>query len=368
VSHGRAGAGILRDRIAARSRARLVVAAGRSAGTLGVVHSPQMVLGVDGGGSLTRAWIAHEDGTVVGRGLGGPSNVHMLGVDASRRVIVDAVNAAWHAMGAPGERACGFRAVFAGVAGAGGFDDQRALAAALAADFGLDATNCRVDHDLRIALAGALGGRPGAVLVAGTGSACFGAAADGRTWKSGGWGAQLDDGGSGHWLGLQALRAVVRAADGRGPKSTLTAAATARVGMEDPRAIIRALASGALGRDAVAALAPDVLASAERDDAVAAEIVARGADELVAMAAAVWRQLGLVDEPNAALAGTGSVLEKGLVYRRACMAALARELPGVTLIEPHLPAVAGAVLLALGVAGVATEGPVMARLRVAAGI
>ena len=55
------------------------------------VHTQQVVLGIDGGGSHTRAWIAHEDGTVVGRGMAGPSNVHALGVDASRRVIVEAV-------------------------------------------------------------------------------------------------------------------------------------------------------------------------------------------------------------------------------------------------------------------------------------
>lgn len=335
--------------------------------TIPCVHTPQVVLGVDGGGSHTRAWIAHEDGTVVGRGMAGPSNVHVLGVDASRRVIVEAVTAAWRAMGAPGERPCGFRAVFAGIAGAGAFEDQRALATALAADFGLDPANCRVDHDLRVALAGALGGRPGAVLVAGTGSACFGAAPDGRTWKAGGWGSLLDDGGSGHWLGLQALRAVVRAADGRGIESALTTMVTGRISMKDPRAIIQALAGGDLSRERVAALAPDVLAAAEAGDRVAEDIVERGAAELAAMVAAVWRALALAEEPAAALAGTGSVLEKGLVYRKACAAALARDVSGVALAEPHLPAVAGAVLLALQVAGVTIEGAVMARLRVAAG-
>lgn len=337
---------------------------GGRAGTLVSVHTPQVILGVDGGGSHTRAWIAHDDGAIVGRGLAGPSNVHVLGVDASRRVIVEAVTAAWRAMGAPGERPCGFRSVFAGIAGAGGFEDQRALGSALAADFGLDPANCRVDHDLRIALAGALGGRTGAVLVSGTGSASFGATADGRSWKSGGWGPQLDDGGSGHWLGLQALRAAVRARDGRGSGSTLPDIVLARTGLAEPRAIIRALADGALSREAIAALAPDVLAAAEAGDALAGTVVARGAEELAQMAAAVWRALRLQDEPGAALSGTGSVLEKSPVYRRACADALAPLLPGVPLAAPHLPAVAGAVLLALQVAGVPTEGAVLERLRV----
>lgn len=351
------------DGIVTRRR-RLGVAAGPRVRTIDVVHTPQVVLGIDGGGSHTRAWIAHEDGTVVGRGMAGASNVYSLGVDASRRVVVEAVTAAWRAMGAPGERPCGFRAVFAGMAGAGAFEDQRALAAALAADFGLDPANCRVDHDLRVALAGALGGRPGAVLVAGTGSACFGSTREGQTWKAGGWGVQLDDGGSGHWLGMQGLRAVIRAADGRGVSSSLVASLQARLGMREPRAIIRALASGELPRETVAALAPDVLASAEAGDEVAEVIVARGADELAAMAAAVWRSLNLQTDPEAALAGTGSVLEKSLIYRKACARALAATIGGLTLQEPHLPSVAGAVLLALQVAGIKPEGATMARLRV----
>lgn len=85
------------------------------------------------------------------------------------------------------------------------------------------------------------------------------------------------------------------------------------------------------------------------------------------MAAAVWRSLKLSAEPGAALAGTGAVLEKGLGYRQACARALKRVLPGVELRDPHLPAVAGAVLLALQVAGVATDGAVLARLRVSTG-
>ena len=258
---------------------------------MGGVHTPQVVLGIDGGGSHTRAWIASEDGTVVGRGEAGPSNVHHLGVDASRRVVVDAVTAAWRSMGAPGERPCGFRAVFAGMAGAGAFEDQRALASALAADFGTDAANCRVDHDLRIALAGALGGAMGAVLVAGTGSACFGIGLDGRSWKAGGWGAQLDDGGSGHWLGMQALRALVRTADGRCPEPPLSGRIAERLGTRQPRAILRGLSEGTLAREAVAALAPEVLAAAEQGDAAADAIMNQGAKELASMAGAVWRNL-----------------------------------------------------------------------------
>jgi N-acetylglucosamine kinase-like BadF-type ATPase len=137
--------------------------------------------------------------------------------------------------------------------------------------------------------------------------------------------------------------------------------------MDDPRAIINALGAGKLSREKIAALAPDVLAAADAGDVAARDVVRRAAVELADMAAAVWRVLELDKDAGARLAGTGSLLEKSVVFRRACAAALTEALPGVALLEPHLPSVAGAVLLALQVAGVAAEGPVMARLELAAG-
>ncbi len=83
------------------------------------------------------------------------------------------------------------------------------------------AGSVRIEHDLRIAQAGAFVGGPGIVLIAGTGSCCYGRAADGREWRAGGWGGRLDDGGSATALGLAAVRAAIRAGDGRGPATVL---------------------------------------------------------------------------------------------------------------------------------------------------
>ncbi len=46
--------------------------------------SSELVIGVDGGGSHTRAWVAHRDtpneNGVIGRGRGGVSNPRVAGV------------------------------------------------------------------------------------------------------------------------------------------------------------------------------------------------------------------------------------------------------------------------------------------------
>ena len=68
-------------------------------------------------------------------------------------------------------------------------------------------------------LVAGVGDEPGVVLIAGTGSIAYGVNHDGFAARAGGWGYVLGDEGSGYWIGRQALAAVVREADGRGPKT-----------------------------------------------------------------------------------------------------------------------------------------------------
>src|SRR5688572_30062689 len=115
---------------------------------LGAMNNPtDIVLAIDGGATRTRAWIVRLDGTVLARGTAGGSNVFDLGIDVARRVIAEATRAAWHDAGLPGDKPCAFLSVFGGVAGAGAPEDQRALATALAAEFGVNPDNTTVDHD-----------------------------------------------------------------------------------------------------------------------------------------------------------------------------------------------------------------------------
>ena len=77
------------------------------------------------------------------------------------------------------------------------------------------------DDDARIALAGGLMGRSGFALIAGTGSVSIGLNTSGEIVRAGGWGPMFDDVGAGHWLGLEAMRAAVRAFDGRAENTLL---------------------------------------------------------------------------------------------------------------------------------------------------
>src|ERR1019366_10072441 len=62
--------------------------------------------------------------------------------------------------------------------------------------------------DVEIALDAAFPGSPGVVVIAGTGSNVAGRSALGKLTSAGGWGPALADQGSGHKIGVEALRAL----------------------------------------------------------------------------------------------------------------------------------------------------------------
>lgn len=156
----------------------------------------------------------------------------------------------------------------------------QALASALAAS-----TRARVAvaSDVVTAHAGALGGAPGVLLIAGTGAAALGADADGIRLIDG-WGPDLGDLGSGSWLGREAARAVQRAAVGLGPATRLTTTVAKSIRPADD--VVSWVAEGGSIARRLGTLAPLVLDAAADGDAVAGEIAAEAVRLLTASAVA----------------------------------------------------------------------------------
>ena len=92
----------------------------------------------------------------------------------------------------------------------------------------------------------------GLALVAGTGSIAYGRMADGRRARAGGWGHLLGDEGSAYALVLAGLRAVARAADGRGPATVLTERFLAEMSLSRPQELVPAIYRGGADRAALA--------------------------------------------------------------------------------------------------------------------
>jgi N-acetylglucosamine kinase-like BadF-type ATPase len=301
------------------------------------------VLGIDGGGTKTHAVIMDSAGRLRGSGYGGASNYDHAGIAGARHAIATAVAQARLAAGIDDAPPA---AAFLGMAGVVS-DDDRATIRAIATDLALaPAERTGIDHDCRIALAGGLSGRPGIVQIAGTGSACFGMNAAGEAWRAGGWGHLLADEGSSYWLGLAALQALVRAHDGRAAPGELTTQVRAHLGLADMNDIMRRVYVGDMGPGAIAALAPLVVAAAQRGEPLAVHLLERAADELVDCIAAVARRLGL-DRGPCELALVGGLFAAGTALTAPLARRLAGVLPECRMLAAELPPAVGACLLAL---------------------
>ncbi len=258
----------------------------------------EFVLGVDAGGTGSRAVLTTRAGTVVGRGCGGPGN--LCAGPAAAAAIGSAVRGALcgHDPGA-------VTAGVVGVAGISGLADP-AVPAALHREWAAIGLTCpvRIVPDAVTAFAAGHAGRSGAVLIAGTGAVA--ALVDGpavtRTADGLGW--LLGDEGSGTWLGLQAVRAAAR-----GP-SELAARVLAHAGVASTDALIAW--AGRQPPAAFAGLAPLVCAS---DDPVARRIVAGAVSRLVATLAELGR-------PDCPVVLAGGLLSTATPVQRGVLAAL----------------------------------------------
>lgn len=270
-----------------------------------------LFLGVDGGGTTTRAVVVDADGVVRGRGVAGGANQEVIGSEAAAEAVRAAAQAAQEEAGA--ERPV--RAAWIGLAGVDAPPDTEALRPALAPL----ADQIRITNDAELLL-GALPGGVGVALIAGTGSIALGRNAAGETARAGGWGHIFGDEGSGYALGVAALRAAARAADGRSEPTALTPAVLHALDVATPDALIARVHQGC-DKAGIARLASIVVAAAESGDAVGLAILRRAADDLAEQARAVVRALSL-GKPLLLALGGGLLLE-AQPFRALLLGALA---------------------------------------------
>lgn len=304
------------------------------------------LLGIDGGGTRTRALIVTPEGTILGRGDAGSSNYHAVGLAAAAGALAGALQQAL----ATAHVTDGPSGAFFGLAGVKTVADHQAVREILAGlPWPSRPAALGLDHDLRIALAGGCAEGPGLVVVAGTGSAAYGRDRAEHTAQAGGWGWVLDDLGSGYWIAVQGLRAVMEAVDGRGQATRLEPALLAELSAASAREAMLWAQSASTTRAQLASLASVVLATAE-DDSVAAAILAEGARQLGRLVTAVLSRLDFPPEEHVSVVPAGGALSHPR-YQAAFAAELARVSARCALVTHPEPPIVGAVLLAAEAAG-----------------
>jgi N-acetylglucosamine kinase-like BadF-type ATPase len=305
------------------------------------------LLGVDGGGTRTRAVLLTREGVVVGQGEAGPSNYHNVGIEMAGMNLRSATDQAFQSAGQPFQPVAH---VFLGCAGVKAPVDGSRLESAAEAAGLVRGGGLTVANDLHNALAGGLNGRPGIALIAGTGTNCLGADAKGNIAFCGGWGWLLDDEGGGCGLALSALRLAVRAADGRGRRTQLTTAAVDFFGLTCPEEILARLYAQAWTPDELAAFAPVVVRLANEGDPTASHVLQEGSKALGALVAGVAHKLDFPDGPEVVI--LGGCARSGPPYQPLVEQAVLSACPAARIVEPEFSTTHGAALNALRATGV----------------
>jgi glucosamine kinase len=245
-----------------------------------------LVVGADVGGTSTRVAVAALDDTpdrragVLAVARGGPGNPNLVGVAASAAEIRSATERAL--AGLEGTVV----AVVVGLAGGSRATAESGfLGASVPAE--VDVLPVLVS-DLAVAFSSATPAPDGCVLVAGTGAVAGRIAGDQLRDRRDGWGWLLGDGGSGFWLGREAVRATLDVLDEGRPPGPLHQAVLAEAGVPDHLSLVHACY--AHPPTWLARFAPLVSRWADEDEA-AGRIADQAADLLAATLAGVRPRL-----------------------------------------------------------------------------
>jgi N-acetylglucosamine kinase-like BadF-type ATPase len=296
------------------------------------------VLGIDAGGTKTVCHLADEQGTLVSEARAGGANLQAAGELHVEKVLHDVMDAAI------GDRDVVPSAICLGIAGVDRPDDS-AVVRGIMRRIGFKA-RVLVVNDALVALEAGAPGAPGVVIISGTGSIAYGRNAQNEGARAGGWGHVLGDEGSGYWIGRAALRAVLREADRRGPKTALTPLLLRHFGVDEAQNLIHEVYQNKLRPAAIGALAECVQAAFTDRDEAAVGILRAAANELESAGLSVARRLALDRQAFTFILG-GGIFRAVPWLREELQRRLSAAMPSSTTSILDREPAAGAVSLAL---------------------
>jgi N-acetylglucosamine kinase-like BadF-type ATPase len=297
------------------------------------------LIGIDGGGTKTTCVITDKEGKLLHECSGGPSNILVFGTETVSENILQLIKECTDKFNLSFND---IAAVVVGTAGAGRKSDAEKLendfrryAAFQAAEF----KTFHVESDARIALEGAFSGKPGSILISGTGSIMFGKDKKDNLIRVGGFGRIIGDEGSGYALGRKALTAASKEYDGRGEKTMITQLLNEKHDILSSDTLITEVYRNNFD---VALAATIVTEAASKGDKAALQIIDEETGELLQMIHVMYKR---IKENKMNISLIGSLITGDNLFAETFREKLS-ELKNVNIMEPeHSPAM-GAVLLA----------------------
>lgn len=285
------------------------------------------VIGIEGGGTKSRAVALSPDRKILGRAQGGGMNLQNTPEERLKETLSHLVERFRTRLGRPA-------GLCAGLAGCDRIQDKQKLKGLFKELF--PGTPVIAESDARVALYGAFEEGPGILVISGTGSVAIGQDGQGRVARAGGWGYLLGDEGSGYSIGREALRACLSAR-----KTRLESLVLKAIGVKKTEQVIPWIHAQENVPKTLARVAPLVFQAALRKDPAALEIVEAAASELCDLCFDTAERLNL-ERPKVVFGG-------GLLTRSTPLARRLREhlAERFFLVRPRNDPAKGAALLAL---------------------
>ncbi len=293
--------------------------------------SPNIFLGVDGGGTKTQAVILDENRQIVGEGFSDASNPLRVGIETALAHIFSAVEAACDNCN---HSRSDIAAIVCGLAGVRREDLRRTIQGRISQNYRIKSVE--VTTDAEIALYGVNFGKAGLVLIAGTGSVCLGKNDQGKKETAGGWGPLAGDEGGGAGIARRALQAIAKASDGRGKQTVLSEYAVEYFRALSADDLTVAIYSPQMDNARIAGFARFVVKAAQKDnDKIAIEILNEAGFELGLAASAVINKLKL-NRKKFPVGCVGSIFKAEQFITETLMNKIHKAAPKAFLTEPKL--------------------------------
>lgn len=305
-------------------------------------------IGIDGGGTKTKAAICDAAGLVKAIAVGEASNPLSRPWPEVERTIRQLVSDVIVQAGANETEVA---SLYIGIAGADRPQVKDLIHSAFVDQW---KQRLHIDNDAVAALYSGTWGKPGIVLIAGTGSIAYAVTREGERHRVGGWGYLVGDEGSGYDLGRKAVAAVLRAYDGRGEATVLTDFCLDHYRVNRPDELIARIYGGTNTRKELAQLSELMEKAAALGDAVAIQLVAQAAESLVELAFSCQRKTG---------EALPVVLAGGLLTAETMLRREVLQRAGFVTTIPSVTPVVGSLVAAIARAGWSLDDEVTGQLQ-----
>lgn len=298
------------------------------------------LIGIDGGGTKSKAVLTDLQLNILAECKGNATNFLIKGTEEVSKILLNLIKECIE------KKQLSFddiASIVLGTTGAGRPKDAERLKEEflnLCNRENIPIRSFEVESDARIALEGAFSGKPGSILIAGTGSIMFGKDASGNIHRVGGFGRYIGDDGSGFTLGRKGLIAAAKNLDGRGKETLLTQYINEQFNIKTPNELITEVYSNNFD---IPSFAPFVMKAAENGDEICRQILNEESDELILHLKAMQK---MIAQPVLFVSLIGSLITTKNYYSNLFRLKVENQFTDVVIKEAEMQPELGAALLA----------------------